>query len=115
MVNIEVASNNADVAIRAGDTPQTKRLAFSHLDWDTPHTVTVTVAQDGDRGHRQPAPPHRRDAEQRHAHGVAATHHLRERGDAARSIASATATDGGTSATLTLAATGVVGRTRRWR
>ena len=35
--------------------------------------------------------------------------------DAARSISAATATAGGTSATLTLAATGVVGRTRRWR
>ena len=48
LVNIEVASNNADVTLDTDSTPLTQRLAFAATDWNTPQTVTVTAASDAD-------------------------------------------------------------------
>ena len=47
-VNIEATSDNTDVSIDTDGSPQTKRVVFTHLDWNTPQTITATVAGDGD-------------------------------------------------------------------
>ena len=47
-VIIDIASNNADVSIDTDGSPQTKIVTFAGSDWNTPQTVTVTAASDGD-------------------------------------------------------------------
>ena len=47
-VIIDIASNNADVSIDTDSSPQTKIVTFAGSDWNTPQTVTVTAASDGD-------------------------------------------------------------------
>ena len=47
-VAIEVTSGNADVSIDTDGSPQTKIVTFAGSDWNTPQTVTVTAASDGD-------------------------------------------------------------------
>ena len=46
-VNITAASDNADVTLDA-DTLQTTVVTFSGVNWNTPQTITVTAAGDGD-------------------------------------------------------------------
>ena len=47
-VNIEAASNNADVTLGTGSSPLTTRLFFDGANWNTPQTVTVTALSDAD-------------------------------------------------------------------
>ena len=46
LVNIEAASNNADVTIDTDSSPLTKRLSFDQTNWNAPQTVAVTAASD---------------------------------------------------------------------
>ena len=47
-VNIEATSDNADVALDTDSSPLTKRVVFTAQDWNTPQTITATVAGDDD-------------------------------------------------------------------
>ncbi len=47
-VNITAASDNADVTLDADTMPQTTLVTFSGVNWNTPQTITVTAADDGD-------------------------------------------------------------------
>ena len=47
-VNITAASDNADVTLDADTMPQTTLVTFNGVNWNTPQTITVTAADDGD-------------------------------------------------------------------
>ena len=47
-MNIEATSDNADVALDTDSSPLTKRVVFTAQDWNTPQTITATVAGDDD-------------------------------------------------------------------